>query len=120
VGLVPPAEPDMLGVADRLLEELADVWIVEGVDDPSPVPLPDHETELAQEAKLMGDGRLLHADRHGQLADRARAVAKVVEDEETTRGGEGLHHVRDLGRERPVQDGAASAISGVAHRRKLA
>ena len=44
----------MLDVRDRLLEQLADVVVVEVVDDPSAVALPDDQPEVAQQAQLMG------------------------------------------------------------------
>ena len=43
----------MLDVRDGLLEQFADVVVVEVVDDPPAVALPDYQPEVAQQPKLM-------------------------------------------------------------------
>jgi hypothetical protein len=48
---------DVLGVRDGLLEQLADVVVVQVVDDASAVALADHESEMSQQTKLMGNRR---------------------------------------------------------------
>ena len=46
----------MLDVVDGLLEQDADVAVVEGVDDPAPLRVADDEAEVAEQAELVGDG----------------------------------------------------------------
>ena len=65
-------EPQMLGVGHRFGEQRPDVVVVKRVDDLPPVTLSDDQPEVAQHPELLGDGRLLHLHRPGQLSDRAR------------------------------------------------
>ena len=43
----------MLDVGDGLPEQLADVIVVQVVDDPAAVALPDDEAQVAKQAKLV-------------------------------------------------------------------
>ena len=54
----------MLDVEDGLVEQVGDVRVVQGVDDPRP-SLADHEPEMAQHPQLVRDRRPLHPDRGG-------------------------------------------------------
>ena len=85
----------MLDVKDGLVEQFGDVGIVESVDDVLALALTDDEAEVAQLAQLVGDGRGLHADSLGELADRARAFLQPSEDLHATGGGEDLHALGD-------------------------
>ena len=53
----------MLDVGDGLLQQLADVIVVQRVDDAPSVAVPGDQPEMAQQAQLVRDGRALHADR---------------------------------------------------------
>ena len=53
----------------RLIEQRGDVLVVEGVDALSPLALGDDQAVLAKHPELVGDGRLLHADRHHQFTN---------------------------------------------------
>jgi hypothetical protein len=59
-------EVKVLDVGDGLVEELADVVVVEG-DDVASFAVPGYEAEVPQQTKLMRDGRGLHPDRGGQI-----------------------------------------------------
>jgi hypothetical protein len=60
-------EVKVLDVRDGLVEELADVVVVEGVDDVASFAVPGYEAEVPQQTKLMRDGRGLHPHRGGQI-----------------------------------------------------
>ncbi len=47
------SELEVLDVADRLLEQMRDVIVVEVIDDASAVAVPDHEPEMTQQPQLM-------------------------------------------------------------------
>ena len=71
------AEPQVLAVVDRLVEELGDVVVVEGVHDAAAVPLPFDQAEVAQQAQLVRDRGLLHAGVRRQFADGGRATSEL-------------------------------------------
>ena len=50
-------------MADGLVEQRRDVLVVQGVEALATVTLGDDEAMLAQDAQLVRDRRLLHADR---------------------------------------------------------
>jgi hypothetical protein len=85
----------VLGVGDGLGEEHPDVLVVEGVDHAAPAALADHESQVAQDAELLGYGRLLHRDLERQLTDRARSGAEAAQDPHAAGRGESLHRLGD-------------------------
>lgn len=85
----------MLDVCDRLIEQLADVLVVQRIDDLAALAPASHQPEMAQEAKLMGDGRGFHAYVPRQFAHRAGRGVKAAEDAQSTRRRECLHSVGD-------------------------
>lgn len=70
----------MLDVVDGLLEQDADVVVVQCVNGSPSLPFADDELEMSEQAKLVRDSRLLHLDRVGQLTDRAGRLAQPGED----------------------------------------
>jgi len=64
-------------VRDRLVQQGADMSVVQRVDHLAPVALADDETEVAQHPQLLGDGRLSHPDLARELSDRAGASTKA-------------------------------------------
>lgn len=48
--------PQVLDVADGLLKELADMVVVQVVDDLAPLASTDDQPEMTEHAKLMRDG----------------------------------------------------------------
>lgn len=78
--MVGGSETAVLDVVDGLIEQLANVAVVEGVDNGPPGPVAVDQTEVTEKAQLVGHGGLLHIDRGRQLADRAGAVAEPGED----------------------------------------
>jgi hypothetical protein len=85
----------MLDVADRLLQEIADVVVVEVVHDLTALSATDDQPEMPEHAQLMGDRGRLHLDRGGELVDRTRAGAQPPEDAQPARRGQRLHRVGD-------------------------
>src|SRR3954462_13142816 len=86
---------EVLDVRDGLLEQLADVVVVEVVDDAAAVAVPDDKAEVAQQPQLGRDRRRLHAGRLGELVHRARPGVQPAEDADAARCGERLHGLGD-------------------------
>jgi|GEM_PF-7066669 len=88
-------------------------WLV---DDLLAAALADDETEMTQLSELVGDGGGLHADRVGELADRARPLLQPAEDLHTAGSREDLHalgdQTRGLGIERT---GVGCALDSMTH-----
>ena len=62
----------MLGLPDvpaRLLEKAHDVMVVQCIEDHPPGPASANQAHVAQQAKLVRDGRFREADERGQIAD---------------------------------------------------
>jgi hypothetical protein len=80
--MLAPGQPeaDMLDVGYDLFEQLADVIVVQLVDDLATVTLPDNEAEVTQHAQLVRDGGALHADALGELAHRGRSRVQAREN----------------------------------------
>ena len=83
-------------MVDGLLEQHPDVGIVQGIDDPVPVPLADDQAQMTEKAKLMRDGGLRHPDGLSESRDGAGCLAQTREDADPARRGERLHHLGDL------------------------
>ncbi len=83
----------MLRVGAGLVDELDDVVVDEAVADVAAVALGVDEAVLAQVTQLVGDRRLLHADRGRDLADGEGAGAEAVEDEQPAGRRERLQDV---------------------------
>jgi hypothetical protein len=64
----------VLDVGHGLLEKLADVLVVQLIDDPTALALSGDKPKVAQDAQLVGDRGGLHFDRLGKLAHRARPL----------------------------------------------
>jgi hypothetical protein len=86
----------VLDVEDRFRQQDSDVRVVQAVEDSSPLPLADHETEVAEQAKLVGDSRLLHLDCVRELADRSRPLSQLGQDPHPARRRQRLHRGSDL------------------------
>ena len=57
------SKAQVLNMEDRLIEQVRDMRVMEGVDDTPPAPLADNEPEVAQDAKLVRDGGTFHLNR---------------------------------------------------------
>lgn len=64
----------------RLAKELEDVVIVDGVVNESSGAARTDEAHASQEAELMGDGRLAHADKRRDVADTELSIRQGIED----------------------------------------
>jgi hypothetical protein len=84
-------------VADRG-KERGDVVIVEAIAHATPLPLGDHEPELTQDPKLLGDRAWVHLHDRGKLLDAALVIEEGNEKANPALGREDTHRLRDLGR----------------------
>ena len=80
-------------MADGLIDQRRDVFVVQRVDDSSSVAFTDDQADVSQQPELMRHGGLLHADRVDQLGDRMRTASELGEDVHPARSGERLHGV---------------------------
>jgi hypothetical protein len=111
----------MLDVVDRLLEQVGDVRVMQGVDDGAPASLADDESEVAEEAQLVRDRRAFHLDGCGKLVDRAGTVAEAAEDTHPARSRQRLHCLRDLVRGRRIERRGCCVLGrAVGHAPRLA
>src|SRR5439155_6469 len=69
------AEAEVFDVEDGLVEQVGDVRVVQRVDDLAAAALADYEPEVSEDPQLVRDGRLLHVDGVGELANRAGGFA---------------------------------------------
>lgn len=92
----------MLNVEDRLVEQLGDVRVVQGVEDVLALPLADHESQLTQRAQLMRDGRGFHLHGLRELTHGARPLLEATEDLHAARRREHLHPLGHRPRELAV------------------
>ena len=69
-------------MADGFVEEVSDMGVVQSVNHLPPTTLPAHQAEMAQDAQLMGDGGLLHADGGRELGHREGRAAQAIEDQQ--------------------------------------
>ena len=81
----------MFDMEDRLLEQIGYVRVVQRVHDGPTVPLADDETEVAEDAQLVRDGRGLHLYCGRQVVHRPIAEPELAEDAHAARRGECLH-----------------------------
>ena len=78
------AETDVFDVVDSLLEQDADMRVVQGIDHAPTLSHPDDEPEMPQQSQLVRDGRLFHDDRSSELADRAGSLQQPCQDPNST------------------------------------
>lgn len=90
-------------MVDRLRDEVADVVVVERIDDAVAVSFASDETKVAKQAELMRDRRLLELDVGCEIADRAGRLSQPRQDADAARSGERLHRLRDLVRDLSVK-----------------
>ena len=111
----------MLDVPHRLVDQVGDVGVMQGVDDRAAATRADDETEVAQQPQLMGDGGAFHLDSVGELVDAARSLTQPREYANATRCGERLHRVCDLASGGRIDRRAAIVpFDSVCHRFKIA
>ena len=85
-----------------------------------PVAPADNQTQVTEQPQLMRDGRLFHADRLGELADRARTGVQLAEDADTARRRQRLHGVCHEPRERGIQAVTRDGVGAMGHRSTIA
>jgi hypothetical protein len=113
----------VLDVVDGLVQEHRHVVVIQTVDGALAGPGAGDQAEVAQQAQLVGDRGLLHADRLGQAGHRAGRLAQPGEDQQAARGGQGLQGDGDLRRRLGVQPrrGQAALLVGcVTHEPSIA
>ncbi len=62
-------DPEMLDMGDRLFEHLSHVLVMKLVHHPATLARTNHQPEVTQQAQLVGNGRRLHSDCLGEVAD---------------------------------------------------
>ena len=77
--------PQVLDVADGLFQELADVVVVQVIDDLPALTPTDNKPKMTENAKLMRDSRGLHPDGGRELVDRGWTRMQLAEDAQPTR-----------------------------------
>jgi hypothetical protein len=75
----------LLDVAERILEQRGDEAVVQGIEALPADAIGLHDRVLSQYPQLMGDRRLLEAERVDQLTDRARTAEQAAEYLDTNR-----------------------------------
>jgi hypothetical protein len=84
---------NVFDVVDRLGDEVADMVVVQGVDDAVAVAAPGDEPKVAQEPKLVRDRRCLELHVTGEFGDRARRLPQPRQDANPARSSERLHRL---------------------------
>ncbi len=107
-------------MGDGLLEQLADMVVIEVVDDLAALAASDDESEVAEDPELMGDGRGLHAHRGRELVDRGWAAVQRSEDVQPARGGERLHRLGDGLGEIGLELGGIVLVVALGHEMRIA
>jgi hypothetical protein len=85
LGAAAESEPYVLDMRNGLGQQLADVIVVQLVDDLPSGPLAHDEAEVPQHAQLVRDRRRLHAHGSRQLVDRGGAAVEAGEDAQAAR-----------------------------------
>ena len=85
----------VLDVPDGLFQELTDVLVVQVVEDLPALTPTDDKPQVAQDAKLMGDGRGFHPDRYREFVDWGRPEMEPSENAQPARGRQRLHRLGD-------------------------
>ena len=92
--MVPSLAAGLLYVPQPLTKQREHVLVVKGVENhPAFAPRPD-DAGVAQEAELMGDGRLGDAELSGEVADAELGPRQRIKDSHTRRIAE---HTKDFG-----------------------
>ena len=107
------AEAQVLDVRDGLVEELADVLVVQLVLHTAPVAAPDDETEMTQNAQLVRDRRSLHPDMLGEVGHRAGPDPQAPEDPHAAPGRERLHRFGNEPGERWIEFAGVGGAAAV-------
>ena len=106
----------MLHVENRLIKQVRNVRVVEGIDDAPTTPLADDEPEVAKDAQLVRDCGAFHLNRQGEFIHGASAFTKPRENPNPARRCERLHRFRNLPRGRGIDDGGpATSLHSVTH-----
>jgi hypothetical protein len=101
---------------DRLIEQIRDVRIMEGIDHAPPASLTDHESEVAKHTQLVRHRRALHPNREGEFVHGACSLSEPRENANPARRRKRLHRFRNLPRSRGIDDGGATVpLDSVTH-----
>lgn len=102
-------------MGDGLFEQLADVVVVQVIDDLAAVAATDHEPQMPQHAQLVRHRGGLHPDDRRKLVDRAGTGVQPPEDSQPARSGESLHRLGYGLCEADVELGGFVLIVAVSH-----
>jgi hypothetical protein len=115
------SKAQVLDMEDRLIEQVRDVRVMEGVDDAPPAPLADHETEVAKHAQLVRHRGALHPNGQGEFVHGAGSLSEPRENANPARRRKRLHRFRHLPRGRGIDDGGPTVpLDSVTHAATLA
>jgi hypothetical protein len=97
-------------------QKIGDVMVVQPVADMSSFPLGDDESQLPQDAELMGNRACLHLDGGGKLIHGQGLLQKLIEKPDPTGGSKHRHGLRDaLCLFRRERRGWRGVFEGVGH-----
>lgn len=110
----------MLMVVTHRREQIRQVMVMQPVVGATPLPTDHHETQLAQQAQLMRNGALLHADDRCQLLDGPLCAEQRPKQLQATRRPERAHRLGQKLRLLAAQRSVGRAMFGrVSHDRKI-
>ena len=110
------SKAQVLDMKDRLIEQIRDVRIMEGIDHAPPTPLADHESKVAKHAQLVRHRRALHPNRKCEFVHGACSLSEPRENANSTRRRQRLHRFRNLPSSRGIDDGRATVpLDSVTH-----
>ena len=106
---------------DRLIEQVRDVRVMEGVHDAPAAPLADYKTEVAKHAQLVRHRGALHPNGQGELVHGASSLSEPRENANPARRRKRLHRFRHLLRGLRIDDCRPTVpLNSVTHAATLA
>ena len=89
-------EVDVLDVVDRLRDEIADMVVVQRVDDSVAVAPTGHQTQMTQQPQLVRNRRRFQLHVPREIGHRARRLSQPRENPHPARCSERLHRLGDF------------------------
>jgi hypothetical protein len=87
---------NVFDVVDRLGDEVANMVVVQGVNDAVAVAPPGDKAKVAEDPKLVRDRGRLELHTVGEIGDRTRRQPQPRQDANPARSGERLHRLGNL------------------------
>jgi len=86
----------MLNVSQRLVQQAANMSVIEAVDRAASLPPAHYQSQVAEHPELMRNRRLRHVRSGGQLTDRTRPLTKLGQNAHPASRGQRRHHPSDM------------------------